>query len=400
MSNHERILRDTSHSYTSPLSPLYVKSLKPGPKYSGCSATSKIQVEHNDGDSFWTLKTFDGQGNPKKIGGDEFYVTFTLNEEAENNSEDPVTHDIIHHPTYVASSTDMGDGSYRLSFFIPPMSEEQEIVQQDKKGFLTVNLSYTCGIGLVTQKNDWKSKGMLHWQHVEHDLPSPPTKALSIPSLKKKLLDYDYVAAFGDSVMGQFVGQYHDNAKFVKYEQAQGFPSKDKIHFGKNIRMPLYRSNHQKLKAMFKEWHKDHLLEHKDNSAILLGSGPWDLGRITWYGGDESFTIEDTLRGYRTFIEWLRKEYPTVDILWKSQSAVHPHTIPEDADAMVLKGTRYVSTARTLELEKATRQLMKELHVPILDIYIATYLSSDWLYPGDSGHYKSELNQRLLQWFL
>lgn len=42
---------------------------------------------------------------------------------------------------------------------------------------------------------------------------------------------------------------------------------------------------------------------------------------------------------------------------------------------------------------------MIELKVPLLDLYEATYLSSDQLYPSDGRHYKPDMNRKMLGWF-
>ena len=41
---------------------------------------------------------------------------------------------------------------------------------------------------------------------------------------------------------------------------------------------------------------------------------------------------------------------------------------------------------------------MEELQVPMIDLYEATYLSADLLYPSDGRHYKPDLNRKMLSW--
>jgi hypothetical protein len=60
---------------------------------------------------------------------------------------------------------------------------------------------------------------------------------------------------------------------------------------------------------------------------------------------------------------------------------------------------RYMSESRSRYLYNLQKDIMNELNVPFLDLYEATYLSADRLYPSDGRHYKPDLNRMMLSWF-
>lgn len=417
-----RLFEDTQHSSTSPLSPSF-RARNTAQQYNlqtyvGCQPTERIrilQAPHNSVQ--WVIQSLAQDGTPKTVGGDEFYVSFTLESDVgRKNVLDPVTQQTVQHPTLVAIPTDLEDGNYTLEFFTPPVPEWNNHnnlpTQQngETNGILTIYLTYTCGMGLVTQKSDWKSRGSLDFVHQQPNVPLPPWKAFQPPTIHKKLSTYDYVAAFGDSVLGLFVGQYRDNKKFIRYPAMREFPSLPNLHFRGNIRKP-FANNTQELQQLFQKWHGRQLLEQHTNhtTAILMGSGTWDLGKITWTGGDEFFSLEPVLHAYQSFWEWLLQEYPKAQLYWKALSAMHPHNLmdlstvlPENLER-VQKGTMYVSAARAKALDLALVELILEQFagkIEVLDVYHATALTAEWLFPADSHHYQWEMNRHMfMEWF-
>ena len=166
-------------------------------------------------------------------------------------------------------------------------------------------------------------------------------------------------------------------------------------------------NNTAHLQELFQKWHGKRL-SSSSNAAILLGGGSWDLGSITWKGGDEYYSFDPILQAYREFWRWLLVTYPGVDVYWKSLSAMHPHNLDftsvkaENLDT-VKKGTMYVSAGRALAFDQALRHLIQsefEGRIGILDIYNATALSAEWLFSADLHHYRWELNRYMLtEWF-
>ena len=432
----ERLYNETGHSTTSPLSPDYPGKLDPrmnnrhhNNTYRHCSPTGRIEIKQQElpSSSRWILQTFDQQGSPKDVGGDEFYVTFT-NRNSNRTTVDRVTKKVTRHPNYVATVTDLGTGSYMLEFFSPPFVlpewDTDDHFDIEQTGYVTIHLSFTCGMGLVTQKSDWKqlARGSVDWVLVQQDIPIPSWKPFTPPTFpvisngKTRLSEYEYIAVFGDSHLGLFSGQYKANRKFNKYPRQPGqFPPKKRFLFVDNIRRP-YAGNVQDLKDLFQKWHGEKLRKYVDknespsNAAIVLGAGSWDVGMITWTGGDVNFTLVDpTMEAYRNFWTWLLNEFPNIPIYWKAFSAVHPHVLHSlthdpSTDPMIRKGTRYSTASRVQVFREARENLMRENEfkdrIGVLDVYHAAQLSADWLFPDDSSHLGWEMNSlMLMEWF-
>ena len=64
-----------------------------------------------------------------------------------------------------------------------------------------------------------------------------------------------------------------------------------------------------------------------------------------------------------------------------------------------LKRIKYMSTSRSDYLYNLQSHIMKELKVPVLDVYQASLLSGDWHFPTDGRHYRPEFNQWTHNWF-
>jgi hypothetical protein len=60
---------------------------------------------------------------------------------------------------------------------------------------------------------------------------------------------------------------------------------------------------------------------------------------------------------------------------------------------------RYASNSRVKYLYEEQMKIMKELNVPVLDVFEATYLSSDQQLIGDLVHYQAPFNKLILSYF-
>jgi hypothetical protein len=58
-----------------------------------------------------------------------------------------------------------------------------------------------------------------------------------------------------------------------------------------------------------------------------------------------------------------------------------------------------MSSSRAESLYKVQSKVMKELNVPVLDLYEAYYLSADRSSPGDGRHFDGQFNAFILSWF-
>ena len=134
--------------------------------------------------------------------------------------------------------------------------------------------------------------------------------------------------------------------------------------------------------------------------VLILGSVAWDLLPVA-LDGRERFDLEDHLESIRNLIDLAKQAYghKRVDIYWRSPTALHIHETARKSDWHHFTSVFYASSSRALRLYSAQKRLMQELGIPFLDIYWATYLSADWLIPGDGRHCLKQLNRRMLGWF-
>jgi hypothetical protein len=140
--------------------------------------------------------------------------------------------------------------------------------------------------------------------------------------------------------------------------------------------------------------------------ALIVGSCLWDT--LNWEDDLQSSLYQDHAEACRTYIDKLRQTYPDLIIVWKSPMACHIHwvdlkrVVEHDRATATLFGLnriRYMSASRSRYLYELQKKICFELKIPFLDLYEATYLSADLLYPSDGRHYKPDLNRKMLGWF-
>ena len=359
-------------------------------QFAKCPITSQVKIivpSQNETSSKWILQSLDEHGNPKSVGGDEYYITWT------DNTAVPDPKFNITHATLIARAWDQNDGSYVLDFATSPMNPNPDSISES--GLLTVHFVYTCGVGRMGQptKDTWNSSGYTHTNYTLDGVPRPLYRNFQPPQSNVDLGSYDAVVFAGDSVMGNFAGV-------------------DEHHFGKSN---IYRGKHPGTALNTKEVDRwlDELREVQgallqnasagiQKTAVLVGSSTWDILNNEV---NQWTDWEDHAEACRILIQGIRSEYPNVDVLWKSATALHI-TNP-DVDAIALKDFfwgveqfRYMSESRSYDIDQVQKKLMAELQVPVLDVYEATYLAADWSRtPSDARHYGPELNLRMLNWF-
>jgi hypothetical protein len=144
----------------------------------------------------------------------------------------------------------------------------------------------------------------------------------------------------------------------------------------------------------------------KTKIALIVGSCLWDI--LDSQSTGQGTNYEDHARACEEYITSIRQRYPTVTVIWKLPMAVHIHwvdlqrVVDHDKVTATLFGInriKYMSESRSKFLYMVQKHLMAHWNVPCLDLYEATYLSADWLYPSDGRHYKPDLNRRMLNWF-
>jgi len=140
--------------------------------------------------------------------------------------------------------------------------------------------------------------------------------------------------------------------------------------------------------------------------ALIVGSCLWDI--LSANDALQGPGFEDHARACKDYVRLLRERYPGVTIVWKLPMAVHIHwvdlqrVVEHDRSTATLFGRnriKYMSGSRSRYLYELQKRTMEELGVPVMDLYEATYLSADWLYPSDGRHYKPDLNRTMLGWF-
>lgn len=374
------------------------------------------QVEvHLRADVKSVLYSLDSDGRRKTKGGDEFYVRYEefiiVNEEDNENVSKEIK------TQAVAFITDHDDGSYELDFCTTPMhpiayprttnngdySDNEETIIRT----ITIHFEYTDYIGCLPppSKQDWLNGGYSHKKYtftLPTELHRPFIREFSPPTLNVDLSEFDQVFAFGDSTFCQFLRQ-RPNKKGKYYFQ------KNLKIIGEKVRMGLSSATVDSLLELIREDEMDTELSKTCDAkkkALIVGSCLWDI-----------LSADDTMQGSeykdhcdacQEYISRLRQRYPGVTLLWKSPMAVHIHwvdlqrVVDHDRATATLFGInriKYMSSSRSFFLYKTQKRLMEELGVPMLDLYDATHLSADQLYPSDGRHYKPDLNRKMLSWF-
>jgi hypothetical protein len=377
------------------------------------TVTCQVEIQAGDADfSCWTLYSRDQNGERKTSGGDEFYIRyeeFTDDQDNENNDDGEHNHLVL---KAVAIITDHKNGSYSLDFVTPPMNPNLPFkTDDDSRGILTVHFEYSDGIGQLPPpcKHDWKNGGYTHntYTYTYAGCPvRPPIRHFRPPSHSESgiidLGSYDEVLCFGDSTMDQFVRQRYNK--------------KGKYYFQPNVKVGekvLFGLNHQNVDSMlemldenFGEELRNREEDKDDHVAMILGSCLWDI--LDAHDALQGRDYEDHIQACRKYIECIRECYPNVTLFWKSPMAVHIHWV--DLERLVEQGRAngnlfgidricYMSASRSRFLCDIQAKVMRELNVPLLDLYEATYLSSDQLYPSDGRHYRPDLNRLMLSWF-
>jgi hypothetical protein len=264
-----------------------------------------------------------------------------------------------------------------------------------ESGRLTVHFEYTCGVGRMgdPMKDTWNSAGYTHTNYTLDGVPRPPYRIFQTPQSSVDLGSYDAVVFAGDSVMGNFAGTGENNF------------GKTNIYRGKHPESALNTDEVDRWLDELREGHGDLLQQTSEGlqkAAVLVGSSTWD---VLNNDVDQWMDWEDHVEACRILIEGIRSEYPNVDVLWKSATALH--ICNPDVEAGALKSylwgvqrVRYMSESRSYDIDQVQKKLMAELQVPVLDVYEATYLAADWtLKPEDAKHYGPELNKLMLNWF-
>ena len=405
--------------------------------------------------------SLDCDGSYKDEGGDEFYIRYeehVLLTGGENGVDGELEQRRKILTQAVALITDNLDGSYRLDFSTTPTHPHIHILskknqrnakdddykdkdddnyegidncgnsvcndygngnaENDEEGknisiirTITVYFEYTNKIGCIPPplKKNWLNGGYSHKCYkidlTCHQCQHPPYIVEFVPPSPKivDLSKFDQVYAFGDSTFCQLLRQ-RPNKKGKYYFQPNLKIIGDRVRMGLNSETvnPLID-----LLIMNEEADKN-LSNGTDQKekALILGSGLWDI--LNANDSVQGLDFLDHCNACRKYINLLKQRYPSVSLIWKSPMAVHIHWVDlqrvtendrETATLFGINRIKYMSASRSQNLYKLQLKLMHELGIPVIDLYKATYLSSDCLYPSDGRHYKPDLNRKMIGWY-
>ncbi|CAB9522725.1 expressed unknown protein [Seminavis robusta] len=378
--------------------------------------TSPNSPPNHAAKSGWILTSIDCHGKEKSVGGDEFYIAYTA---PISSKDDDTTTEERRPYTAVALVEDCKDGTYWLDFCATPTSPRTPTAEYG--GHLTIWFQYSCGLGSMAPptKQAWVNGAYTHRKYqvdlIQNHHKRPTIRPFYHPNLtccrlplQQPAIDlsqFDLIVAFGDSTMEQLLRQRPN--KKGKYFFQHNLSYGEKVSFGLNT---------QTVSAFLELLEKgsgSHLSNQKAyrRRAVMIGSAMWDIldSKDTLQGTD----YKDHQQACRNYVRAIRQRYPDVTILWKSPTAVHIHAV--DLDRLVvskigeaalfgIERIRYMSASRSSYLYNVQKALILEEQqhddkLLFLDLYEATYLSADWLFPSDGRHYRPDLNRLMLQWF-
>ena len=393
--------------------------------YYAQNLTCQVQIDM----SCWMLTSFNHKERPKTMGGDEYYIAFT-------SSSSPPSHRPANSYTAVARIHDCRNGTYQLDFVQTPAStttnnNDDDNHHSDKDtcqgGILTVFFQYSMGIGQMPPptKQSWKHGGYYPNPHYPQGytvwvdqappmrpfVPSTIPKGMTPKTSFLKFQEFDLIVAFGDSTMEQFVRQRPNTKGKYFFQPNLSFMSKAKVKVGLNS---------ETLSDLLEQLEQHHgsvirTYSQTKNVAILVGSCLWDIldSKQTLQGR----TYANHRQACIDYITAIHRLYPRATILWKSPTAVHIHVVDMnrltvsnlgEAALFGIERLRYMSHSRSKYLHDLQKDVVQRLQAQndstktklyFVDVYDATYLSADWLFPSDGRHYRPDLNRLMLSWF-
>ena len=110
---------------------------------------------------------------------------------------------------------------------------------------------------------------------------------------------------------------------------------------------------------------------------------------------EEQNSFADHLNAVRTLIK-TAQELTNAKIYWKSNTAMQIHWVVHPARPQRVK---YLSNSRAKMLHDGQMSSMKELGIPVLDMFDLSYDHADMLQTGDGRHYLNEFNDYLMDYF-
>jgi hypothetical protein len=340
-----------------------------------CPITCQVQVEPA-GNNTWSMKTFDIYGRPKTVGGDEFSVLYT----EDNKSIDAAAR--IH---------DDQDGSYTLEFYKTPDCKDPV----KGIGTLKIVLVFSCELGMVSPptKKMWNTGAFAMTRYDIHNMSAPYMHDFE-PANADHAIDlgqYDKILVHGDSTMNHFAGNFVN---------VKGFPS-NLIMWNFDNRHALYVTSVDWVMKKVRD-HMAWIVATFGKVAFVFGSSAWDVNIDP--DGLHGSDFSNQINASRLLIETMRREFPTVNLYWRSGLAMHPHMSSLNKGKWYSdERNKYMSDGRVQYLYHLQKELMQNLSVTFLDMYPATFVCMDHHetsnVPGDAVHYSAAWNRVMTRWF-
>jgi hypothetical protein len=373
-----------------------------------CPVTSQLKLIIMGGTN-WKIASLDRNGIPKTVGGDEFYVTYkddsAMPVPVPVSVSPPGQDPLWSSPTAVAYVHDLGDGTYQLDFHMSLFSSVPlpDLPNSDgSSGTLTITMQYTCGVGMIPQnkKHSWGSGGLLG--KIIYTVPVPTRPSSMRPFVQPNadkainLGKYKQVLVFGDSNMEAFSVPITRLCRTKEEEQ----DDKCNMKFSVNVNAQLNRNHLKKrflprIRNMIQETIQEG--NKLEEMALVVGSHVWDLINDLHQGTQ----FLPHRKAVELLLKRIQKEYPTLDLYWRSAMAVHTQAatnVREDWKSMI--PLYYLSTSRSRKLYEFQTAIVEGLpNVTHLDVYHASYLSAEHMGRGDARHFTQEWHEMATNWF-
>ena len=352
-----------------------------------CPATSQVRIvfdpQRSDGPVI--LKSYNVDGEPKTNGGDEYYITYSMPENEKG------------YPDAVAHSKDLGDGTYELQFvqpLLPGPDDKSRPAAISGGGTVSVILQYTCGLGglMPPTKAGWSTGGAVNrlWKaKVDASVVPPVVMARDRSTVPEQygfaFSNYKNAFSVGDSLMSQFIGgdrRYPDDHQRRSNMEVG-------IHVGQSLRAETLDAFLGKVRYLIRG--RDLYGSKGSNSALILGSGVWDiLDNEKWQP-----SFDDHMEAVKQYIQAVQ-EMTDAQIYWKSMTAMHINIV---TSPLGFDRVRYMSSTRAKSIYDKQVELMRELNIPVLDMYSLTYEAQEHTRRGDGRHYSVFFNDVLMDYF-
>ncbi|GFH61791.1 hypothetical protein CTEN210_18267 [Chaetoceros tenuissimus] len=364
-------------------------------RHRDCKATAQVKITFDTTNTV-VLSTFDENGVKKNQGGDEFYITYSAPSPVEGRSNVPPD-------AVVAHIKDLENGQYYLELVQPLLPVELEKLENDilPGGTFTVFLQYTCGLGsyMPPIKQSWDHGGAINskWEAKIPDNFLPPiAMARDRPkpsSFGEEMASYRAIYGMGNSLMRQFMGGY-PGPDLMDTPRRENFGNIVNVGPVLSSALPLSLSTVDKFIGIAKWLVQEQGIEGDDgkDDAVIIGSGVWDL---LANNEEEQPNFDDHLKAVRELIEAVQG-LTSAKVYWKSMTAVHVHRV---VGARGIERVKYCSTSRAKMLHDGQMELMKELDIPVLDMYDITYEAADHTQNGDARHYDGIFNEYMIDYF-